>query len=330
LSGSQIELGTMPTQPKGEGEEDLRTIIYIVILFVAVLVGRELGELYNSHRELSRLSVYLEVEEEEAARYLWSILSGSGSELRVGLGLSTPLASSVEGPVTQTPEYVRRWLISVIISPITVQQPEISDMDVELYVEDRLVARGRLSFVKEKVSRMKLLERTIQLPVEDEAVFKRLVMEASERYGGEVEVKIVGRALVHISFLDAWLPFSTTRYPLVGIPHLSYISSGWTDTGGRPIGSLGVGETGYIAVTVYNPTRIHTIWENLTARVYRVGEEEPVATVEKTVGVAPETRATYFLPFTPTREGIYHYQLEAPGGLLLDHRKTPPLEARGP
>jgi hypothetical protein len=169
LSGSQIESGTMPTPPKGEGEEDLRTIIYIVILFVAVLAGRELGELYNSHRELSRLSVYLEVEEEEAARYLWSILSGSGSELRVGLGLSTPLASSVEGPVTQTPEYVRRWLISVIISPITVQQPDISDMDVELYLEDKPVAQGRLSFVREKVSRIKLLERTIQLPVGDEA-----------------------------------------------------------------------------------------------------------------------------------------------------------------
>lgn len=111
----------MLTQRGEEREEDTRTIMYIIILFVAVLVGRELGNLYNMHQEVSRLSVYLEVEEGEAARYLRSILNGSDSELKVGLGLSTTLASSAGGPVTQTPEYVRRWLINVILSPITVQ-----------------------------------------------------------------------------------------------------------------------------------------------------------------------------------------------------------------
>jgi hypothetical protein len=64
-------------------------------------------------------------------------------------------------------------------------------------------------------------------------VFKRLVMEASEKYGGEVKVKIAGRALVHISFLDAWLPFSTTRYPLVRDPapelHILGLDGHWRE-----------------------------------------------------------------------------------------------------
>lgn len=317
-------------QLSGEGEGDTRTIMYIIILFVAVLVGRELGNLYNMHQEVSRLSVYLEVEEGEAARYLRSILNGSDPELKVGLGLSTPFASIVGGPVTQTPEYVRRWLISVILSPITVHQPEISDIEVNLYLEGSLVAGGYFRFGREKVSSIRLLERRILLSVKDEATFRGLILEASERYGGEVEVKIVGRALVHIAFLNAWLPFSTTCYPLIRIPHLNYIYSGWMDLGGREVESLEVGEPCYIAVTLYNPARFHTIWENLTARVYRVGEVEPIATIEKMVGVAAETKATYFLPFIPTREGVYRYLLEAPGGFSIGSEKTPPLEARRP
>ncbi len=320
----------MLTQWGEEREEDTKTIMYIIILFVAVLVGRELGNLYNMHQEVSRLSVYLELEEEEAARYLRGILNGVDSELKVGLGLSTLLASSVGGPVTQTPEYVRRWLISVILSPVTVQQPEISDLEVNLYLEGSLVAGGFFSFGREKVSSIRLLERRIPLPVKEETTFRGIILEASERHGGEVEVKIIGRALVHIAFLNAWLPFSTTRYPLIRIPHLNYISSGWMDLGGREIESLKVGETCYIAVTLYNPARFHSVWENLTARVYRVGEIEPIATIEKTVGVAAESRATYFLPFTPTREGVYRYLLEAQGGFSIGSDKTPPLEVRRP
>ncbi len=313
-----------------EEGEDLRTIMYIIILFVAVLIGRELGNLYNSHQEVSRLNVYLELEEGEAARYLRGALNGSSAELKVGLGLSAPLPSRVDGPVTQTPEYVRRWLISVILSPITVQQPEISDLEVRLYLEENLIAEGSFSFGREKVSSLRLLERTLILPVDDEARFRGLIMEASERHGGEVEVKLVGRALVHIAFLNAWLPFSTTRYPLVRVPHLIHIPSRWTDLGGREIDACRVGETCYIAVTLYNPTRFHTIWENLTARVYEEGEMEPVAKIEKMVGVAAGTKATYFFPFTPARGGVYRYMLEALGGFSVGFDKTLPIEVRRP
>lgn len=313
----------------GEGRgEDLRTLIYIVILFLAVLVGRELGNIYNMHQEASRLSAYLELDEEEAARYLRSIINGSGSELKVGLGLSIPNASSVRGPVTQTPEYVRRWLISIILSPITVQQPEISDIEVKLYIEEKQVAGGYFRFEREKVSSIRLVERKINLQAEDEAMLRDLILEASMRHGGEVEVKLVGRALIHIAFLNTWLPFSTTCYPLVRVPHPRYISSWWADTGGREIESIGVGETCYIAVTIYNPTRFHTIWENLTAAIYKSGDMKPTAVVEKRVGVAAGTKATYFIPFTPTMEGVYRYLLEAPGGFSVQSDRTTPLEAR--
>lgn len=319
----------MPDLPDEGRDGELHTIIYIVILFVAVLVGRELGNLYYMHQEVSRLSIHLEVEEEEAAHYLSSIISGSGSELNLGLGLSILNASSVVGPVIQIPEYVRRWLISVILSPITVQQPEISDLEVRLYIEGKLVAEGSFNFSREKLSSIRLLERKIHLPVKDEVIFKELILRASEIYGGEVEVKLVGRALVHIAFLNTWLPFSTTRYPLVRFPHLQYISSWWSDSGGGNINSIRVGETCYIAVMVYNPTRFHTIWENLTATIYKSGDLEPSATIEKKVGVAAGTKATYFFPFTPAREGVYQYLLETPRGFSVSPSKTPSLEVRG-
>ena len=135
--------------------------------------------------------------------------------------------------------------------------------------------------------------------------------EASELHGGEVEVTFTGRALLHILFLKEWLPFSTTRYPLVRIPHVELESSWWVDSEGRTMIQTQTGQTIFVQFRIANPTRVHSISENVTATVYKQGSEEPIYTSWKIAPVAPGTTATYVFQFTPEEPGVYYYALNA-------------------
>jgi len=310
--------------PKGEREDegelrdDLVTIIQIALLFFALLAGRELGNIYSAYGEVSRLSIACAVDEQVLADFLMKARAGGDVELPVGIMLTLPSFSNMQGPVTQTPDYVRRWLISVALSPVVVQQPDVSTVEAQLWAEGVPVTNKTFPFDREKVSYISLLNRTMALHIDDKIRFLEIVQEASEKYGGEVELRLTGRVLAHVAFLDVWLPFSTTRYPLVRAPHADYLSSGWTDVDGHDTSRMRVGEMAYISVSLRNPTRVHSIWDNVTATIYNVGSGEPVLTMNKTTGVAASTDATYVFPFIPKEPGVYFYSLEAAGGFRLD------------
>ena len=302
-------------RPGEKLQDGLIGILKIALIFFALLVGRELGNIYNNYHEVSQLSIFFDVEEEEIAGFVREVLAGGYTDLEVGLAFTLPLARSVEETVTRVPDYVRRWFISVTLSAVVVQQPEVSEVEVQLWVEGEPMLRETFPFEREKVPYMRLLERTLALHIEDDEKFRSVVHEASERYGGEVEFRFTGHALAHVQFLKVWLPFSTTCYPLVRVPHLDYVSSSWTEAGGHPIHRRSVGEGASVSVHFKNPTRVHSIWENVTVAIYRVGSEEPVLRAVKEVGVAPGTTATYFFPFSLDEPGVYCYAVEAPGGL---------------
>jgi hypothetical protein len=310
--------------PKGRKEEegalgdDLVTIIQIALLFFALLAGREIGNIYSAYGEVSRLSIACAVDEQALADFLMKARAGGDVELPVGIMLTSPSFSSTQGPVTQTPEYVRRWLISVALSPVVVQQPDVSTVEAQLRVEGVIVTNQTFPFDREKASYIGLLNRTMALHVDDKGRFFEMVQEASEKYGGEVELRLTGRVLAHVAFLDVWLPFSTTRYPLVRVPHADYLSSEWTDADGHSISRMRVGEMAYISVRLWNPTRVHSIWDNITATIHNFGSHEPFLIMNKTAAVAASTEATYVFPFIPKDPGVYFYSLEAAGGFRLD------------
>ncbi len=308
---------------------DLLGILQIALIFFALLVGRELGNIYSNYHEVSQLYIVFDVEEEEIAGFVREVLAGSDADLEVGLAFTLPSARSVEEPVTQVPDYVRRWFISVTLSAIIVQQPDVSEVEVQLWVEGEPMLRETFPFEREKIPYMRLLGRTLNLHIEDMEKFRRVVKEASERYGGEVEFRFTGRALAHVQFLKVWLPFSTTCYPLVRAPHLDYVSSSWIDAGGQPTSRISVGEGASVSVHLRNPTRVHSIWENVTVAIYRAESEEPVLTAVKEVGVAPGTTATYFFPFSLEEPGLYSYAVEAPGGLSVSSEESPKLTVEG-
>ncbi len=310
---------------KGETRDDLVSILQIALLFFALLIGRELGNVYSTHHEVSQLSIGFVVAEEELAGFVREVLAGGDADLEVGLAFSLASAEDVGRPVTRVPDYVRRWFISVTLSALVVQQPEVSDVEVNLYVEGEQMLTATFPFQREKVPYMRLLKRTMALRIEELERFRKIVKEASELYGGEVEFRFTGQALAHNLFFKAWLPFSTTRYPLVRAPHLDYLSSNWTDTDGHPIRWMPAGKDAYVSVQLWNPTRVHSIWENVTMAIYPAGSDEPILTVQKEVGVAPATAATYVFSFSLEEPGIYRYTLEAPGGLSLGWEESPQL-----
>lgn len=314
-------------QVGGDSWEDLVSVLQIALIFFALLAGKEIGDIYSSYREVSQLSIIFDVREEEIARFVREVIAGGEADLDVGLAFTLPSAWSIEGTVTEVPDYVRRWFISVTLSAVVVQQPEVSEVEVQLWVEGEPMLTETFPFEREKVPYMGLLKRTMALRIDDTERFHKAVQEASERYGGEVEFRFMGQALAHVQFLKVRLPFLTARYPLVKAPHLDYLSSTWTDTDSSPISLIRVGEDTYVSMRLRNPTRVHSIWENVTLAIYRAGSEDPVLTTKKEVGVAAGTTATYVFRLSIEEPGVYHYALEAPGGFSIDEVESPRLRA---
>lgn len=306
--------------------EDLISVLQLGLIVVAVLVGREVGNLYSSFGEVSSLKIMLNVEEETLSNYLRGTLAGSGGDLRLGLAITLPgFNGSLQAPVTKMPDYVRRWLITVTLSPVTVLQPEISDVEVQLQVEGETVQKGTYMFPREKISYLKFLNRDVALRADDDVRLRDLIQEAAALHGGEVEVTMTGRVKTHLLWFETWLPFLMTRYPLVVVPHLRYVSSQWRSLDGAPVTTIKSGASGHVAVRLENPTRIHSIRENVTCTIYREGEAEPVLTIVKEVGVAAATEATYTFPFTFDEPGAYRYALSVKNGLSLDQNNSPSL-----
>jgi hypothetical protein len=296
--------------------EELIGLVQLVIIFTAMLVGRGVGDLYSSYGELSRMSVNLSFTEEEMSSYLRDTMEGKYSTLNVGMAVSIPGFTSTEGQITQTPDYVRKWLISITLSPIVVNQPEVSDVDLIMLVEGQQVLSRTYTFPREKVGYISFLKRNIPLTVDDETVFRKLVNEAAAAHAGEVAITITGHAKANVLFFESMLPFKTTKYPLVLPPNLILDKSSWETIDGSGK-TARVGELASVGISLSNPTRVHSLTQNVTCKVYREGGTEPVATVTKTTTAAAGTVSTYIFNFTPVDPGDYYYTLESVGIYLV-------------
>jgi len=307
----------MAEKEKIVSREELLGLVQLVIMFTAILAGREIGNLYSSYGELTHMSVNLNFSEEEMAGYLRDAMQGKNSTLNVGMAVTIPGFTNTEGQVTETPDYVRKWLISVTLSPIVVTQPEVSDVELTFKVEGQSVMTRSYTFPREKVGYISFLKRSLPLSVDDEETFTRIVREAAAEHAGEVEVTVTGRVKANVFFFESMLPFETTKYPMVSAPSLILDGSHWgtLDGSGR---TARVGELSYVEMVLSNPTRVHSLTQNVTCRFYREGENEPVATVTKKTTAAAGTVSTYFFSFTPTDEGTYYYIIESSGFTQTD------------
>jgi hypothetical protein len=293
--------------------EEIIGIVQLVIIFAAILVGREIGDLYSSYNEVSKLAVNLNFSEENIAAYLQNAMQGKNKTLNIGLAITISGYNGTEGQVTQTPDYIRKWLISVTLSPIVVQQPQVSDINLNFYVEGEQVLSRTYPFPKQNVGYNNFLNRSLDLKVDDEATLRDLISRAAAEHSGEVEVTISGRVKTNILFLESTLPFTTTRYPIVSAPSLRLLSETWQNPGGANITTSKVGETPFITLKLRNLTRVHSLTQNVTCVVYKEGVTEPVFTKVKTVTAAPSTDATYVFIFAPETPGVYYFSLDSNG-----------------
>jgi hypothetical protein len=292
--------------------EELLGLIQLVIIFTAILAGREIGNVLSSYGELNRMAVNLDFTEEAMSNYLRDTMQGRNGTLNVGLAVTIPGFTSTEGHVTQTPDYVRKWLISITLSPIVVTQPEVSDVYLTFQVEGHTVMNRTYPFTREKVGYITFVNRKLPLSVDDETAFKKLVSDAAAAHAGEVEVTIIGRAKANVLFFEAMLPFRTTRYPLILPPTLTLTKSGWENASGSTTTSK-VRDLTFVAIALDNPTRVHSITQNVTLRIYLEGEGTPVATLTKVTTAAPGTRSTYDFNFVASKPGTYIYSLDSTG-----------------
>jgi hypothetical protein len=294
----------------------------LVIMFIAIMLGRDIGNFYASYNEMKSLKVYFEVSEEELSSYLTNVMNGGSPDIKAGLTITLPSVSNVEGIVTNTPEYVRRWLISLTLSAVIVRQPEVSDVQMNFSIEGQPVASDTLRFPKQKVPYLGFVDRQIELKISDVEGFRRIVESAADAHSGEVKIEVQGKVKAHLWFLDTWLPYSTVRYPLVEVPHLRYLESDWTGYDGHALTTSEAGQDTVITVKFSNPTRVHTIRENITCSVYKGNSSDPVSVFTKEVPMAANSTGTYVFPFTPNDVGIYRYELASGAGVLLDLKNS--------
>jgi hypothetical protein len=267
---------------------------------------------------MTKLKVLFEVTEEALSMYLVDTLHGLDTDLEIGLVISSPRADNEVNLVTDTPDYVSRWLVGLTVSPVRVNQPEVSDVEITMYIEDSLVDEALYSFPKQKISFLRFTDRVMSLEIDNIDEFSRLIDAAIKEYGGEVKVTFSGRVHTHLLLLDTWLPFNVTRYPIVEAPHLEYISSEWNSYTEGMISSLPAGIGGYILVDFNNPTRIHSLEENITCQIFRIGEATPSLSISKNVQIPPETNGQYVFSFILSDRGEYEYRIISGDNILLE------------
>jgi len=310
------------------GRDDLRGVAVLVLLFVAVMGGRELGNLYSTYREIQGLQVVFQVSERDLASYLLAVQGGGEASLEVGMVIASPQVNTETGLVKETPEYVRRWLVGLTVNPVSVVQPAASDVELEMLVEGVVVERGVYPFPREKLGFLTYRTRVLQLRVGDPGALRRAVEGALDTYGGEVEVTLRGRVRIHLLFLETWLPFQVSRYPLVRVPHLEYLGSRWMGYAQGEVEALGAGEGGYVLAVFRNPTRVHSLMENITCSLGPVGGRAAL-NVSKTVSVPPGLEGEYVFPFVFEEAGEYVYVF-ARGGEVLGASPRPLVVAQPP
>ena len=313
-------------KPRPIERGDIVSALTLVLIFMSIMAGREMGSFYASYGELKSLKVLFRVSEEETSGYLRDVLSGGAPDLGFGLAITLPAIDDETKLVTETPDYARRWIISVTLSAVAMRQPSVSDVELELLIEDETFVQETFTFPKEKVSYLGLVDRGVELSVGDASSLRSTIMEAAGRYSGEVKMEVRGRVRAHLWFLETWLPFSTTRYPLVEVPHILYGSSEWRGLDGAAVSSVETGQPVMVTVSFSNPTRVHSLSENVTCTIHRYGV--PVASVTKEVSVAPDSEAVYVFQYAPDEPGDYGYVLTLDGTPLNADDPSPTLEVQ--
>ena len=313
-------------KPRPIERGDIVSALTLVLIFMSIMAGREMGSYYASYGELKSLKVLFRVSEEEMSVYLRDVLSGGAPDLGFGLAITLPAVDDETKLVTETPDYARRWIISVTLSAVAVRQPSVSDVELELLIEDETFVQETFTFPKEKVSYLGLVDRGVELSVGDASSLRSTIMEAAGRYSGEVKMEVRGRVRAHLWFLETWLPFSTTRYPLVEAPHILYGSSEWRGLDGAAVGSVETGQPVMVSVSFGNPTRVHSLSENVMCTIYRGGIA--VASVTKEVNVAPDSEAVYVFQYTLDEPGNYGHMLTLDGTPLNADDPSPTLKVR--
>jgi hypothetical protein len=275
---------------------------------------------------MTQLKVLFEVTEEELSRYINSVINGENSDLEIGIVIASPTMDNSAGIVTSTPDYVNRWLIGLTVSPLVVNQPEASDVELEMLIEEAVVDEALYDFPKEKISFIAYTDRLMRLDIEDLDAFKSIIENTVEEYGGEIKVTFRGQVHMHLLFLDTWLPYEVTRYPIVSAPYLRYVYSDWVSYTEGSVSSMSVDEGGYVVVDFRNPTRLHSLSEEVMCQIFSVGQDEPLLSISKTVSVPPSTDGQYTFSFRFEEPGDYIYRIWSGDRLLAEGEKVLSVE----
>ena len=87
---------------------------------------------------------------------------------------------------------------------------------------------------------------------------------------------------------------------------------------GSGIDTIVAGTGGYVQLEVSNPTRIHSLQEEMVCEFFKDGSDEPVASVTKSVNMPPSSTGQYVFQFSFDEPGAYTYRIRSGGKTLVE------------
>ena len=87
---------------------------------------------------------------------------------------------------------------------------------------------------------------------------------------------------------------------------------------GAGIETIEAGLSGYVQLEVSNPTRIHSLQEEMICEFFKDGSDEPVAFVMKGISMPPSNTGQYVFQFSFTEPGVYRYRIHSGGRTLVE------------
>ena len=87
---------------------------------------------------------------------------------------------------------------------------------------------------------------------------------------------------------------------------------------GAGIETIEAGLSGYVQLEVSNPTRIHSLQEEMICEFFKDSSDEPVAFVMKGISMPPSNTGQYVFQFSFTEPGVYRYRIHSAGRTLVE------------
>ncbi|UCH32420.1 MAG: hypothetical protein JSV05_03310 [Candidatus Bathyarchaeota archaeon] len=215
--------------------------------------------------------------------------------------------------------------VALVITNPTFLHLDITDVYVQLYIEDQYVYDTTLENLF--VPAGKTMSKGLTFSLAEGVQAYNVVNHAMSTYGGEVKVGIGGHAVAHQLLLSLRIPFYVEKYIMTSEGSVKFQSAAWVNAHEQQVSSTFPGTEVYVQLSLRNPTRQHTVSNTLVVEIRKhipLWTDETMKEEEKNVTLSSLSTTTLSFSFTPPSIGRYHFDVFLDGTKIYTQPNTVP------